>query len=178
MRPVAIAATAVLGTIGAAGAAIAIAAPQSPSAAAGGSDAGVGAAVKAVRTAAEAGRPFDLERDRHRGRKVWEVDVATGPGRAAELLISADGRQIVRRGTARPSRDAGHALAARVGLATALRTAGGRATGRLDDADIDRRGGRLVWSATFEQRGAETEVDVDAASGTVVDVRSEREDDD
>ena len=35
-----------------------------------------------------------------------------------------------------------------------------------------------MWSASFERRGSETEVDVDAKTGKVIDVRTEREDDD
>jgi len=176
-KHIAIATTAILGTLGAGGAAIAIAA-SNPGADA--SATGVGNAVKAARTAAGegSGRPYDIERDRQRGNAVWEVDVTSGSGRSTELVVSADGKKIVRRGTSRRSDDANLAGDAKVSLATALRTAGGRASGKLEDADIDREGGRLVWTATFERRGSETEVLVNAKTGKVVDVITEREDED
>ncbi len=109
---------------------------------------------------------------------MWEIDVVSGSGRAKELHVSADGTKIVRTGKARRSDDAALARQATVSLATALRTADGRASGSLDGAEIDREAGRLVWTASFERRGSETEVEVDAKSGKVLDVRTEREDDD
>ena len=124
-KHIAIATTALLGTLGAGGAAIAIAASD-PGAS---SAAKAGDAVKAVRTAGAEGRAFDVESDRHRGKRVWEIDVVSGSGRAKELHVSADGTKIVRTGKARRSDDAALARQATVSLATALRTADGRASG-------------------------------------------------
>ncbi len=165
--------TALLVAGGATGAALALADDDASTSAARAGD-----AVKAVRTAGAEGRAFDVESDRHRGKRVWEVDVIAGSGRAQEIRVSADGSKILHRGKARRSDDARDASQATVSLATALKTADGRASGGLDGAEIDREAGRLVWTASFERRGSETEVDVDAKSGKVLDVRTEREDDD
>ena len=48
--------------------------------------------------------------------------------------------------------------------------------GRLSEAELDRERGRLVWSVTFERGATETEVEVDARTGKVVRVQSERDD--
>ena len=142
------------------------------------SGAGVGAAVRAVHTARDSGRPYDLERDRFRGNPVWEVDVSRRSGSPRELKISADGRRVVHRKRTDWSDDAERVRDVKIGFAKALRTAATRANGRLTDAELDREQGRLVWSATFERGATETEVDVDAMTGAVVRVRSEHDDDD
>jgi uncharacterized membrane protein YkoI len=175
-RPLAI--VVAVAALGAAGV-ITFAESQAASPSARAASAGTGSAVKALRTAAKAaaGRPYDLERDRHRGRRVWEVDVAKRAGRASELVISADGTRVVKRHRTHRSDDAAKARRASIGLAKALRTASRRASGTLTEADIDRtRGGRLVWSVTFERGQIETEVDVDARSGKVVRVQTEHDD--
>jgi uncharacterized membrane protein YkoI len=137
---------------------------------------GVSAAVRALHTARDSGRPYDLERDRHRGRRVWEVDVTSRSGPPKELKISADGKRVVHRKTIHDSDDAARVRDAKVGFATAVRTAAKRASGRLTEAELDREHGRLVWSATFERGATETDVDVDARTGKVVRVRSEHDD--
>jgi uncharacterized membrane protein YkoI len=178
MKPIAITATALTGVAATAGTALAIAATPPPAPVAGTAASGVHAAAKAARTAADAGngRPYDLERDRHRGKRVWEVDVARASGRSAELLINADGSTVVRRGTTHRSDDADRARQAKTSLASAVRTAGRRAAGTLTEAEIDRKRGRLVWSVSFERRGTETEVDIEDRTGNVTSVRTEHDD--
>lgn len=138
---------------------------------------GVSAAVRAVHTARESGRPYDLERDRFRGDRVWEIDVSPRSGAPRELKISADGRRVVDRKRTDRSDDAARVRDVKVGFAKALRKAATRAEGRLTDAELDREHGRLVWSATFERGATETDVDVDARTGAVVRVRTEHDDD-
>lgn len=133
-------------------------------------------AVRAVRTAGRHvrhGKPYDVESERFRGRRVWEIKVASGRRNPHELLVSAGGRRVVRHTRGHKlGDDAPKALRAEVGLARALRTADRRAGGRFSEAEIDRaRGGAIVWTATFERRGdAETEVVIDAATGEVLRV--------
>lgn len=138
----------------------------------------VRAAVLALRTAERRvrnGAPYDLESDRYRGLRVWEIDVAVPRERPHELLVSLDGRRVVRHSRKRPSVDAVRAQQATVRLAEALRTAARRAEGRLVEAEIDRlRGGRIVWKVTFERSGGrELEVSVDARTGRVVRLESD-----
>jgi hypothetical protein len=137
----------------------------------------VAPAVRAVQTARESGRPYDLERDRYHGNRVWEVDVSRRSGAPRELKISADGRRVVHRKRTDWSDDAERVRDVKIGFTKALRTAATRADGRLTDAELDREQGRLVWSATFERGATETEVDVDATTGAVVRVRTEHDDD-
>ena len=59
---------------------------------------------------------------------------------------------------------------ARISLARAIRIADRRATGRLDEAEIDREDGRLVWELQFERGDLETDVTVHARSGRVLEV--------
>jgi uncharacterized membrane protein YkoI len=154
--------------------AVAVPAMSAPSSSS--SATGVSAAVRALHTARDTGRPYDLERDRYRGRRVWEVDVAPRSGAAKELKISANGKRVVHRKTVRDSADARRVRKAKVSFAAALRTAAKRASGRLTEAELDRERGRLVWSATFERGNIETDVDVDAKTGKVVRVHSEHDD--
>jgi uncharacterized membrane protein YkoI len=142
----------------------------------------VSSARRAVSTAHEAvrhGRPYDLERDRHRGAAVWEVKVATRSGRPYELLVSDNGRKIVdRRRDDDRSDDARRARHAKVGLRRALGIASRHSSAPLSDAEIDRHRGRIVWTASFERGRTETEVIVDARTGRVLDVRHETDEDD
>ncbi|MCZ7590026.1 MAG: PepSY domain-containing protein [Gaiella sp.] len=132
----------------------------------------VGPAVRALRTAERRvrnGRPYDLERETHRGTRVWEIDVAVPGERPHELLVSLDGRRVVSQSRIRRNLDAARAPQATVRLATALQTAARRADGRFHEAEIDRKRGRIVWEVNFERSGGrETEVTVDARTGRVV----------
>jgi hypothetical protein len=156
-----------IAVLGAGSGAVAASAAPAPSTA---------SAVRALETARDVGRPYDIERDRHRGRGVWEVDVAP----RTELTISADGKRIVRRRAIERSDDAARVGDAKIGLAAAVRSAQRRASGRLSEAELDREHGRLLWTATFErgetETETETEVDVDAATGAVLRVHTERDD--
>jgi uncharacterized membrane protein YkoI len=129
---------------------------------------GTGSALRALDTASDVGRPYDLERERRK----WEIDVTPH----TELTISSGGRRIVGRKSAGASDDASRARDASVSMAAAVRTADRRATGRLEGAELDRERGRLVWSVDFERGSLETEVEVDAKSGDVVRVTKERDD--
>jgi uncharacterized membrane protein YkoI len=141
----------------------------------------VAAARQAVRTARRAagyGRPYDIERDRHRGARVWEVKVASGTARPYEILVSRNGRKVIgRHRDDHRSDDARKAQRAKIGLSRALRIAGRHGSGAFTDAEIDRHRGRLVWTATFERGRTETEVALDASTGRVVDVRRDTDDD-
>jgi uncharacterized membrane protein YkoI len=114
-------------------------------------------AVRAVQTASKgiSHKAYELDRERNR----WEVTFADG----TQKFVSLDGRRVT--GSKRDDRSSA-AASARVSLATALRTAAPRANGTLTDADLDREGGRLVWTVGF----GETEVEVDARTGRVVRV--------
>jgi uncharacterized membrane protein YkoI len=138
----------------------------------------VAQARRAVRTAERAvrgGRAYDVESDRLRGRRVWEVKVAQGTARPYELDVSADGRQVLRRQRlTRIDDDVRKVARAQVALASALTIAGRRARGSFDEADIDRSRGRLVWEATFVRSGdREVEVAVDARNGRVLSVTTD-----
>jgi uncharacterized membrane protein YkoI len=133
----------------------------------------VTSAVRALATAERRvrnGRPYDLERDTYRGTRVWEIEVAVPSGRPHELLVSLDGRRVARDSRTRRQDDAIKALQTGVRLARALQIAARRVDGRFDEAEIDRlRGGRIVWEVAFTRpNGDETEVVVDARTGTVV----------
>ncbi len=133
------------------------------------------AAVRALDAAAAAvpdGRPYDLERDDDDDDAVWKITVASGGDRPHELDVSADGRRIVGREREDRDDDAADALRAGVTLAQALRIADGRTPGHLDDAEIDREDGRLVWTVQFDEpsRDRDHEVTVDATTGEVVAV--------
>ena len=132
------------------GAAVAHAAPSSD-------------AVRAVQTAGRglSHKAYDLDRERNR----WEVTFADG----TERHVSLDGRKVT--ATRRDDDRSTQVAAARVSLATALKTASSRASGTLDGADLDTERGALVWSVSFDGAGdRETEVDVDARTGKVLRV--------
>jgi uncharacterized membrane protein YkoI len=84
--------------------------------------------------------------------------------------VSLDGRRVARDSRTRRQDDAIKALQTGVRLARALQIAARRVDGRFDEAEIDRlRGGRIVWEVAFTRpNGDETEVVVDARTGTVV----------
>ncbi|HWK30404.1 MAG TPA: PepSY domain-containing protein [Solirubrobacter sp.] len=150
----------------------ATAAPQASSSA---SVARLADARRAVRTAERKlrhGRAYDIESDRLRGQRVWEVKVARGTTHASVLDVRADGRRVVRQRRTKVSDDVRKAAGAKVSLNRALKTAGARAAGgRFDEAEIDRWRGKLVWEATFKRSGdREVEVKIDARSGKVLDV--------
>ena len=131
-------------------------------------------AVRALRTAGERvsrGRPYDLETERYKGKRVWEVKVASGNQRPYKFHVAAHGEKVVRSTRANQvGDDARTARRAKVSLARALRTADKRAGGRFSEAEIDRTdGGTLVWQVTFERRGGrETEVIINAKTGRVI----------
>lgn len=132
-------------------------------------------AVRAVRTAtrrAGAGQPYDLESDRFRGRSVWEVKVAAGSQRPHEVLVSPNGKRVIRHRRIRRDNGAVQVRDTRVGLVRAVRVADRKVPGRLDEAGIDRtRSGSLAWEVNFDiSRYREVEVTVDATSGKVVRV--------
>lgn len=137
-----------------------------------------GRAVKTAGKKVSHGRPYDVERDRYKGKQVWEIKVAAGKGRPTELDVSANGRKVVRRSRHKRDDDVAKALKAKVSLAKALRTAGKRAKGRFSEGEIDRKGGKIVWTASFKQSGgAEKEVIIDARTGKVIKTKTEDDDD-
>lgn len=124
-------------------------------------------AVRAVKTASRgiAHKAYEVDRERNH----WEVKFADG----TERHVTLNGRRVTK---TRQDDDRSRAVRnAQVSLVTALRTAARRADGRLEDAEIDRERGRLVWSVNFERGDTETEVEVDAKTGRVV--RVTRDDD-
>jgi len=129
----------------------------------------VGTAQRTVRGS----KAYDIETDRHRGRRVWEVKVARGVARPYELVVRADGRRVLRqRRKARIDDDVRKLAEARVALPRAMRIAAGHARGaRFDEAEIDRLRGRLIWDVEFKRsRDREVEVKVDARTGRVLEV--------
>lgn len=146
--------------------------PASSSATAHASAANVDSAVRAVRTARRAvgGRPYDIERERLRGKRVWEVKLARAAGRPREVLVSANGRRVLRRETTGRSDEAREARRAKVGMIAAILKAARRANGRLEDAEIDDHRGHVVWAVSFESRRSETDVYIRVDTGAVVGV--------
>jgi uncharacterized membrane protein YkoI len=151
-------------------------APSAHSAASVGRLAEARRAVRAAERGVPRGKAYDIETDRLRGRRVWEVKVARGTAQPYELDVSAGGDRVLRRTRAsKVSDDVRKVARATVSLQRALSTAGRRVgQGTFDEAEIDRVGGRIVWEATFKRSGdRETEVKVDARSGKVVGVSTD-----
>lgn len=131
-----------------------------------------GRAVLAVRTAAGRignGRPFDIESEGFRGRRVWEVEVASRGARPFLVIVNSAGNRVLR---VRHKRDRDDDVAkvrqARVSLARAIQIADRHAPGRFDEGEIDRDDGRLVWELSFD--APDVEVTLDARSGRVLEV--------
>lgn len=137
----------------------------------------VAPAVRAIRTARRdvGGRPYDIERERLLGKRVWEVKLARANGRPREVHVSANGRRVLRRDTTGRSEEARHARQAKVGLVAAIRKAARHANGRLEDAEIDDRDGQFVWEVKFVRRGIETDVYIRTDTGAIVEI--DRDDD-
>jgi uncharacterized membrane protein YkoI len=136
--------------------------------------------MRAVVTARRHGRhgiPYDLETGRFRGRGVWEIKVAKRHVRPYELAIGAHGRRVRHASRHKRDDDVRKALKARTGLRRALRAGDRRARGRLDEAEIDRYRGMVVWTVTFQRGQRETEVISNARTGKVIAVRHEQEED-
>ncbi|HET6549088.1 MAG TPA: PepSY domain-containing protein [Solirubrobacter sp.] len=152
------------------------AARSTPAASASASARRLDAAVRAVKTAqrkVSRGKAYDIESDRRRGKRVWEVKVVRGVARGHKLDVRFDGRKVVgQRRRSKVDDDVRKLAKAKVTLAKALRTAGRRAEGgTFDEAEIDRSRGRIVWEATFDKPGdREVEVTVDARTGKVTRV--------
>lgn len=137
-------------------------------------------AVRALGTAAMAvpnGRPYDLEGDDHRGERAWEIKVASGNDRPHELMVSADGRRILEHDRKDGDDDAAKVLSAEVTLAEALQIADRRVSGNLDEAEIDRERGTVIWTVKFDEaaQDREHEVIVDAATGEVIAVETDED---
>lgn len=149
----------------------------STSATARASVANVDVPIRAIRTARQAvgGVPYKVERELFGTRRVWEVKLARAVGRPREVLVSANGRNVLRSKTTGRSDEANQAREARVGLAAAIRKAARRVGGRLDEADIDREAGQLVWEVTFRNGPIEIDVYVRLDNGHII--RIDRDDD-
>lgn len=119
-------------------------------------------AARAVETASRgmSAKPFDLDRERNR----WEVQFANG----VERHVSLDGRRVL--ATRRDDDRSRRVSQAKISLADAIRRAGRRASGTVTGADLDRERGVLVWSVEFERGDRDTEVDVNARTGSIVRV--------
>lgn len=152
--------------------------PPSPDTASTAASGKASTAIRAVKTATRRvgkGRPYDLETERFRGKRVWEVKVAVGRKRPHELLVRRDGRRVVRHRRIRRDRDARLARRAKVSLIRAVRTADRRVSGRFDEAGIDRSRRRLVWEVSFDlSANRDVEVTVNARNGRII--RVERDD--
>lgn len=163
--------------VGVFGVAVVSATGSSSSPTAHASAANVKVALRAIRTArgAVGGRPYDIERERFRGKRVWEVKLAPATGRPREVLVSANGRNVLHRETTGRSDEARQARKAKIGLAAAIRKASRRANGRLEDAEIDDHRGQIVWAVSFQKRFTETDVYIHINTGAVVGI--DRDDD-
>jgi uncharacterized membrane protein YkoI len=158
-----------IGALVAAVAGLALVLGAESDAAASGSAADARKAIATARAATGGAPAYDIESERRRGASVWEVKVATGGGTAVEVDVSADGRRVVHRHSlAKRDSEARLVGSAKVSLAAAVRIADAHATGPLDEAELDREHGKLVWSVSFGSGAAEVEVEVDAASGAVL----------
>lgn len=133
-------------------------------------------AVRTAEAAVGAGKAFDLERDRHRGARVWEVEVDSGQVRPIEVLVSQDGDTVVRTKRTGRSDDVRKVRQASITLDRALAEAESHGDGALTEADIDRHRGRLVWEVNFENGRIETEVKINARTGDLVGVDRETDD--
>ena len=127
----------------------------------------IGIATKAVKPA---GRVFDLDLDRERGRLVWEADVASA-GREFEVRIHARSGKVLRvRRDRTPDPEMALLRSAKVTAVRAVRISKRAARGAaLEDLGLERQRGNVVWSADLGTgAGVEYDVVVDAVSGKVL----------
>jgi uncharacterized membrane protein YkoI len=116
-------------------------------------------AVRAVQTASKgvSAKPYELDRERKR----WEVTFADGTKR----YVTLDGKKVTK--TRKDDRET-LVNRAKVSMVGALRAAAPRAGHtRIEEAEIEREDGRLVWQVGFTN---DTEVEVDALTGKVLRV--------
>lgn len=138
-------------------------------------------ARRAVRTAERrlpGSKAYDVEVERGRDGRVWEVKPARGT-RSYALDITVDGRRVLRVRRIPRDEDARRVARALVPLRAALLAAARRADGvPFDEASIDTEDGRLVWEVKFEGSAERrVEVTIDARSGRVLAVERRADDD-
>jgi hypothetical protein len=134
-----------------------------------------GAALRALRAAAEAvpqGRVYDLDRERRGGGPVWSVDVGVSRQRQLTLTFTGDGTRLLTRHQApHPDLDAlQEAYGARVTALRAATLAIRRHHGHLDELELDTTdAGTLVWQAELERPDSSpVVVTLDAHTGALV----------
>jgi uncharacterized membrane protein YkoI len=129
-------------------------------------------AIKAAQDKAP-GRVIDTELKSKNGKTVWEVDIAAADGKAVEVDVDADSGQVV---DSEPPTMAGGGdkmeliKSSKIEVADAIKTALEKASGRVVDTELRAKNGKTMWEVDIASAdGKATEVDVDAASGQVVD---------
>lgn len=135
-------------------------------------------AIKALNTVNDRfkdGTPYDLEETTRGGSPAWEIKVAFKTGKPLEFIVTRSGNRIINQSKHKHDDDVDKANQATVKLTSALALSGRKVNGNLDEAEIDREGGRIVWTATFKDGSTEHETFVDAKSGKLVRVKSEND---
>lgn len=121
------------------------------------------------------GTPYDLEETTEGGTAGWEIKVAFKTGKPLEFIVTRNGNRIVNQRKHKHDDDVDKANQATVKLTSALATSGKKVRGNLDEAEIDREGGRIVWTATFKDGSIEHETFVDANNGKLLRVKTEND---
>lgn len=135
-------------------------------------------AIKAVNTVNDRfkdGTPYDLEETTRGGTPAWEIKVAFETGNPLEFIVTRNGGRIINQSKHRRDDDVDKANQATVKLTSALALSGRKVNGNLDEAEIDREDGRIMWTVTFKDGGTEHEAFIDARSGKLVRVKSEND---
>ena len=128
------------------------------------------AAVDAALAAVPGGAVIEIDRDTHQGRPVWEVVVRGSNGRGTELYIDATTGEVVKRESAEIPPYA-RASAPAVDVSTAMDTALSATPGTVEEAGLDREGGRTVWEVEVAGPDGRVEFYIDAKMGKIVKQR-------
>ncbi len=115
-------------------------------------------------------RPYDLESARYRHKSVWDIKVASGKQPEYELYVNANGTKVLhKQHKNKRDDDAAKAMKTTTTLASAMKTADQHDKGVLREAEIDRNGGKLIWTVKFaESSGNDHAVTVSAKTGKFI----------
>ena len=107
----------------------------------------------------------------------WVVDV-TSNNQVTEVIVNAEGTEVVgTRSDGRLDRDTrGELEDAKITIVDAINKASAEATGLIIGVDLDRRFRTAVWDVEFLDGGVETTVSIDAKTGEVNNVETDRDD--
>lgn len=135
-------------------------------------------AVKALGTIEQKfkdGIPYDLERTTHKGSDAWEIKVAFDKGKPLEFKVSADGKKILSQSKHKRDDDVDKATQTSMPLSKAISFSAKKTEGDLDEAEIDKSDGKVVWTVTFKDGDTEHEAYVNARTGKLVRVKTEKD---